>query len=381
MQGRVKPRFEDLANAALQKPTLIPPPTVLLPPPDHTAAISQFRNMSHELGNNQYDAASLLARAQQIAQQTGTPAEVALQAMSREQSDAAASSQIGAVSAQARVGQERLAQLNADRFYGQTLLQYKNNSRIQDVARQVRVAHTNPFEQLALASAGGSASAAAATPAEAAVLANNDAAAATAVPGDDDVDMSLRPPSVFESSAPNTLKSYTQIRQELAENLAKAAQGDASPLWSTIETFGAWVSMNQATPVFDDQVHLLTLVLGLGEAGNSAEAAVAIGQILAILDMDTSSQVINKIASYWNRQIEIVPSERNRGRNPPDGSDRTLKPKTSMAKFRAALTAVGSKRDKDKQVRQDQVQRRRGSAASSGPVLVGPDQAIVARSS
>ena len=226
MQGRVKPRFEDLANAALQKPTLIPPPTVLLPPPDHTAAISQFRNMSHELGNNQYDAASLLARAQQIAQQTGTPAEVALQAMSREQSDAAASSQIGAVSAQARVGQERLAQLNADRFYGQTLLQYKNNSKIQDVARQVRAAHTNPFEQLALASAGGSASAAAATPAEAAVLANNDAAAATAVPGDDDVDMSLQTPSAFESSSSaNTLKSYTQIRQELVDNLAKRHKG------------------------------------------------------------------------------------------------------------------------------------------------------------
>ena len=104
------------------------------------------------------------------------------------------------------------------------------------MARQVRAAHTNPFEQLALASAGGSASAAAATPAEAAVLANNDAAAATAVPGDDDVDMSLQTPSVFESSAPNTLKSYTQIRQELVDNLANAAQGDASPLWATIKT-------------------------------------------------------------------------------------------------------------------------------------------------
>ena len=163
--------------------------------------------------------------------------------------------------------------------------------------------------------------------------------------------------------------------------MQKLHDGDSSPLWATIEKFEAWVTANQATPVFDDQVQLLTLVLGLGEAGSSAEAAVAIGQILAILDMDTSSQVILKIASLWDRQLVVEPTETNRGRNPPDGSDRTLKPKTSMAKFRAAITAVGSKREKDKQVRQDQVQRRRGTAsASSGPVLVGPDQAIVARS-
>ena len=86
--------------------------------------------MSHELGNNQYGAASLLARAQQIAQQTGTPVEVALSAMAREQSAAATGSQMAAVSAQAAAGQDRLAQLNADRFFGQTLQQYKHNSRI-----------------------------------------------------------------------------------------------------------------------------------------------------------------------------------------------------------------------------------------------------------
>ena len=84
-----------------------------------------------------------------------------------------------------------------------------NNSRIQDVARQVRAAHTNPFEQLALAAAGGSASAAAATPAEASVLANNDAAAALAVPGEDDVDMSSQTHSVFESSSSARLKTST----------------------------------------------------------------------------------------------------------------------------------------------------------------------------
>ena len=80
--------------------------------------------MSQDLGNNQYDAASLLARAQQIAQQTGTPVEVALTAMAREQSAAATGSQIATVSAQAATGQDRLAQLNADRFFGQTLQQH-----------------------------------------------------------------------------------------------------------------------------------------------------------------------------------------------------------------------------------------------------------------
>ena len=137
--------------------------------------------------------------------------------------------------------------------------------------------------------------------------------------------------------------------------------------------------------MFDDQVHLLTLVLGLGEAGSSAEASVLIGQILSMLNMNTADQVISKIASYWDRQLEVVPSEPNRGRNPPDGSDRTVKPKTSMAKFRAAITSVGTKRDKDKQIRQAQVQRRIGAAsassASSGPVLVQADQGIIARSS
>ena len=97
----------------------------MLPVPDHTAAISQFRSMSQDLGNNQYDAASLLARAQQIAQQTGTPVEVALGAMARDQSATATGSQIAAVSTQASAGQDRLAQLNAYRFFGQTLQQYK----------------------------------------------------------------------------------------------------------------------------------------------------------------------------------------------------------------------------------------------------------------
>ena len=239
MQGRIKPRFEDLANAALKKPTLVPPPTVLLPPPDHTAAVSEFRSMSGKIAGNQYDAAGLLARAQQIAQQTGTPVEIALDAMAREQSAAATGTDMAAVSAQAAAGQDRLAQQNADRFFGQTLLEYRNNARIQNVARQVQAAHTNPFD---VAAAG---SAAAATPAERAAMAN-EAAAAAAVPGGDDTDMSLLTPPVFGSSSSSARaapKSYEQIRQEFKTGLAQAVRGNnAGLLWTAIEDFQGWIT-------------------------------------------------------------------------------------------------------------------------------------------
>ena len=252
MQGRIKPRFEDLANAALKKPTLVPPPTVLLPPPDHTAAVSEFRSMSGKIAGNQYDAAGLLARAQQIAQQTGTPVEIALDAMAREQSAAATGTDMAAVSAQAAAGQDRLAQQNADRFFGQTLLEYRNNARIQNVARQVQAAHTDPLV--------------AATPAEQAAVAI-EAAAAAAIPGGDDSDMSLLTPPVFGSSSSGARaapKSYEQIRQELKTGLVQAARGNnAGNLWTAIEDFQGWVNENQETNVDDAQIKLLTLVVVL----------------------------------------------------------------------------------------------------------------------
>ena len=385
MQGRIKPRFEDLANAALKKPTLVPPPTVLLPPPDHTAAVSEFRSMSGKLAGNQYDAAGLLARAQQIAQQTGTPVEIALDAMAREQSAAATGTDMAAVSAQAAAGQDRLAQQNADRFFGQTLLEYRNNARIQNVARQVQAVHTNPFD---VAAAG---SAAAATPAERAAMAN-EAAAAAAVPGGDDTDMSLLTPPVFGSSSSSARaapKSYEQIRQEFKTGLAQAVRGNnAGLLWTAIEDFQGWINENQATNVDDAQIKLLTLVVGLADAKSSTEATVIVGQILGLLDMSTDSSVISKIASYWDSQLVVQPTGQGRGlRGPPDGSDRTLKVKTTLEQFRAAKTAAAAKRDKDKETRQANMEKRRDQSASSilrpegpGTILVATDQGgIVAR--
>ena len=109
------------------------------------------------------------------------------------------------------------------------------------------------------------------------------------------------------------------------------------------------------------QIRLLTLVVGLADAKSSTEATVAIGQILGLLDMSTDSSVISKIASFWDSQLVVQPP-RNQGkglRPPPDGSDRTLKARTTLEQFRAAKTAAAAKRDKDKEIRQAGVWDRR----------------------
>ena len=110
----------------------------------------------------------------------------------------------------------------------------------------------------------------------------------------------------------------------------------------------------------DAQIKLLTLVVALADAGSSAEATVAVGQILALLDMDTSSQVNSKIASYWDSQLVAQPRNQGKGlRPPPGGSDRTLKARTTLEQFRAAKTAAAAKRDTDNEVRQAGVWDRR----------------------
>ena len=66
--GRVKPRFEDLAYAAESKANLEKPDAVILPPKDHTQAISQLRDMSQSIGRTQYNAGAVRATAEIIAQ-------------------------------------------------------------------------------------------------------------------------------------------------------------------------------------------------------------------------------------------------------------------------------------------------------------------------
>ena len=44
MNGRIKPRFEDLATATLQKPKIVDLPRVILEPTDHTQVLTDFRN-------------------------------------------------------------------------------------------------------------------------------------------------------------------------------------------------------------------------------------------------------------------------------------------------------------------------------------------------
>ena len=86
--------------------------------------------------------------------------------------------------------------------------------------------------------------------------------------------------------------------------------------------------------------------MGLADAKSSTEATVVVGQILGLLGMSTDSSVISKIASFWDSQLV-------------DGSDRTLKARTTLEQFRAAKTAAAAKRDKDKGTRQAGVWDRR----------------------
>ena len=177
-------------------------------------------------------------------------------------------------------------------------------------------------------------------------------------------------------------KSYEQIRQEFKTGLAQAVRGsDAGLLWSAIEDFQGWINENQATNVDDAQIKLLTLVVSLADAKSSTEATVIVGQILGLLDMSTDSSVISKIASYWDSQLVVQPTGQGRGlRGPPDGSDRTLKVKTTLEQFRAAKTAAAAKRDKDKETRQANMEKRRDQSASGGTILVATNQGgIVAR--
>ena len=149
MNGRVKPRFEDLAYASLKPPKLKPPPTLLLPPPnDHEQAIMDFRDMSQDIKARQFKAAATRATAERIAQETGVPVEMALGAManehSRQETAAAAAAQANAAAA----GQERLDLLNQERFFGQMQLEYRHNLQMQRVAQQVQTA-ANPVDAAA----------------------------------------------------------------------------------------------------------------------------------------------------------------------------------------------------------------------------------------
>ena len=67
MNGRIKPRFEDLAYAADSKPNLKPPPPLITAPNDHEQAIVDFRQMSQDIKNKQYDAGAMIAAAERIA--------------------------------------------------------------------------------------------------------------------------------------------------------------------------------------------------------------------------------------------------------------------------------------------------------------------------
>ena len=144
MNGRIKPRFEDLANAALQKPTYTTPNNAFVPPGGHELAIAEFQKLSQDTKRNQYHAASLLAKAQQIAQDQAISVEIALGAMAREQSGQQTGRDMAAQASASSAGQDRYDLLDQDRMMGQLALKFRHNAQMSSVAQQIR-ASANPF--------------------------------------------------------------------------------------------------------------------------------------------------------------------------------------------------------------------------------------------
>ena len=72
---RKKPTFEELANEALAKPTLVATPLQTVYPDDNTFAVTEFRNMMNELA--QTAAAGEAARFEEAtaAREAGVPAD------------------------------------------------------------------------------------------------------------------------------------------------------------------------------------------------------------------------------------------------------------------------------------------------------------------
>ena len=291
MNGRVKPRFEDLANAALQKPTYTSH-NAFVPPGNHEMAIADFRNMSQDLKRTQYDASSLLATAQQIAQARNVSVEIALGAMAHEQSGQATQRDMTALASSSAAGQDRYDLLNQDNLLGQMALKFRHTAQLNDVAQQVRTVH-NPFRELALRgipqpspaeAAALTANAASGTPSQASgtppasgtpnqapnappasgtpnqtqsaspergLQATADAVAAAeklaikmAVPDEDDVIMVSSTQAAFTTPA-FAPKNYEQLQEELRKGLQLALGGETALLFHALQHTKAWLTTAQ----------------------------------------------------------------------------------------------------------------------------------------
>ena len=144
MQGRIKPRFEDLASATRERPKIVDLPRVILEPNDHTQVLADFKAMSDDIRTRQYGAAATRASAEQIAQATGVPVEVALQAMAQTHSNRAVQEAGVAQALSAEESRRRHELLMEDRLFGQTALKFRHFQQLNTVAQQVMAALPAP---------------------------------------------------------------------------------------------------------------------------------------------------------------------------------------------------------------------------------------------
>ena len=407
MNGRIKPRFEDLANAALQKPTYTTPQNAFVPPGGNELAIAEFQNMSQKIKRNQYDAAALLAKAQQIARDRGVSVEIALNAIAHEQSAQATQRDMAAQASASAAGQDRYDLLNEDRLMGQIALKFRHNAQINSVAQQVR-AVPNPFLQLALenvpppspgtgtalANALTDASPAAGTPlsanvsgsqsperepqaagtggnqapvqglqAAAAAAAATTNATDTAVP-EGDVDMTNNADAIFIIPAPAP-KNYFQLRQELKDGLQQALNNEPALLVKTLQHIPKWCDTAQRAgdSLTVEQATILSSIQQL-EAVASIDRPIILQHILRTLDMADDLEIASKIAAATVTQFNVAPMKGAAHM----GSDRTNKPHTTAADHRSGANLASTKKAAvSGQARDEQLAGKRGVQSSGTP--------------
>ena len=406
MNGRIKPRFEDLANAALQKPTYTTPKTAFVPPGGHELAIAEFQNMSRDIKRNQYDAATLLAKAQQIAQDRGVTVEIALDAIAREQSDQAARRDMAAQASASAAGQERYDLLGQDKLMGQLALNFRHNAQMSSIAQQIR-ASANPFLQMALEnvpaispaspaadvpppSPGTAAALAVGSPTsppsdvdapaiQPAIQAANAAAAAVdpsspvftsagavslAVP-EDDIDMPASAAAAF-TQPQGAPKDYLQNRQDLKDGLAQAVQNNPALLHQAIRQLEAWYSMARANAadLTMEQMSLLSYL----QQFNATDAAGKVNVLQQLLHrLDMNPEVAQQIVAAMTPQFAVAPSKGDA----PLGSDRNPKPKVPMADVRSGANLPAAKKAAvSGQAREQQLAEKTRSPTSSAIKLI-----------
>ena len=365
MNGRIKPRFEDLASATLKKPKIVDLPRVILEPNDHTQVLADFKIMSDDIKKKQYDAAATQATAAQIAHANGVPVQVALHAMADMQTNQAAQL-AGAIQViSAADAQHRHELLMQDRLFGQTALKFRHLQQLSTVAQQVTAtlpspplvdasgdatmapetaaagtpgADTLPPTSPALADGYASAQedgntqpvtqpvtqaaashstsagvqpptlqhvASAAAAGAAAVAPAGQAGLTIAIPGGDDGNIEMTDGEQTESAHDDSLKSYEEMKAHLIASLGEATTGNHAGLKNMLRRVQSWFEVNAKHIKEQKPFDIITLAIDLRTADMN-EAVDLIEELLLELDMDTSEATVLAIATGWNLQPDVV---------------------------------------------------------------------------